>query len=230
MNIYGISDLHLSSVNPKPMDVFGDKWSGHWEKIKSDWRQKVRDEDIVLIPGDISWALTLSEALPDILDISSMPGKKILSRGNHDYWWSSYAKMRREFPEDIEIIQNSSIELENYLICGTRGWILPGDERFGHEDEKIYKRELERLRLSLTKASNDSSKPILVMLHYPPFNERKEPSEFIDLMGKYNVKSCIYGHLHGESLKGVTEGNMYGINFYMVSCDYLDFKLRIIEQ
>lgn len=226
MKIFAISDLHLSGNNNKPMDIFGKNWINHWEKIKIHWSEKVAEEDAVLIPGDISWALTLDEAMVDILDISSMPGKKILTRGNHDYWWASPSKMRKVFPESIGIIQNDFIDIGDFLICGTRGWILPGDERFSMEDRKIHSRELIRLDLSLSKASAASLKPIIVMLHYPPFDENGQPSDYVGLMEKYNVKTCIYGHLHGEGLKNVTEGVFCGIDFYMVSCDYTDFKLR----
>lgn len=228
MNIYAISDLHLSNANPKPMDIFGDNWKDHWNKIKNDWLEKVKEGDIILIPGDISWALTLDEALLDLIEISKMPGRKILSRGNHDYWWSSPAKMRKALPHDMEIVQNDFIETEEFLICGTRGWILQGDERFDENDSKIFNREIIRLGLSLSKASSCSDKPIIVMMHFPPFNEKKEPSEFIEVMNNYNVKYCVYGHLHGESLKNVREGVHHNINFIMASCDYLNFRLKRI--
>lgn len=228
MRIFAIGDLHLSGANSKPMDIFGENWINHWEKIKTDWNDKVKDDDYVLIPGDISWALTFDEAMADILAIAEMPGRIILSRGNHDYWWSSLSKMRKVFPDNIQVIQNDYIEAGEYLICGTRGWILPGDERFGEEDGKIYSRELIRLGLSLSKAEGFSKKPVIVMLHYPPFNEKGEISDFMSLMGKYNVAICIYGHLHGEGLRNVREGEFEGIRYCMVSCDYLNFKLREI--
>lgn len=228
MNIYGISDLHLSSSNPKPMDVFGEKWANHWDKIKADWIENVREDDIILIPGDISWALRLDEALLDINAISKMPGKKVLLEGNHDYWWQSASKIRKNLPDNMEIIQNDFYDVGDFYICGSRGWMLPGDERFKDKDLKIYNRELIRLNLSLTSASSASDKQIIVMMHFPPFNEKWEPSEFIDIMKKYNVSKCIYGHLHGESTKNVFEGNFQGIEFYMVSCDHLNFKLKKI--
>ena len=228
MNIFSISDLHLSKANLKPMDIFGQNWLGHWSKIKEDWIEKVKQEDVILIPGDISWALTLDEALEDLLDISLLPGRKVLTRGNHDYWWASPLKLRKSLPLNMQIIQNDFIDIGDFIICGTRGWILPEDDRFGGEDSKIFNREIIRLNLSLSKAASFSDKPIIVMIHFPPFNEKREPSEFIKVMSKYNVKTCIYGHLHGESLKNVQEGVYYNIQFLMVSCDYLDFKLKKI--
>lgn len=228
MSVYAISDLHLSTANPKPMDIFGGNWTNHWEKIKYDWSKRVKDNDIVLIPGDISWALTLEDALPDILEISNMPGKKILTRGNHDYWWESPSKIRKILPGDMQIIQNDSIDIGNYNVCGTRGWILPEDDRFGDSDAKIFGRELIRLELSLSHASAFSNKDIIVMIHYPPFNEKNYNSAFLDILKKYNVKTCVYGHLHSESLKTAKEGVYNGIEFFVVSCDYLDFKLKKI--
>lgn len=228
MDIYAISDLHLSFSNPKPMDIFGDKWVNHWDKIKTDWTEKVREDDLVLIPGDISWALRLEGALLDIMEISKLPGRKVLLEGNHDYWWQSASKVRKCLPGNMEIIQNDYTKAGDFYICGSRGWMLPDDNRFGEKDLKIYKRELIRLNLSLSSVCAAPGKQIIVMMHFPPFNERWEPSEFIDIMKKYNVSKCVYGHLHGESAKNVFEGNFKGIEFYMVSCDHLNFKLKKI--
>jgi uncharacterized protein len=228
MNIFSISDLHLSKVNPKPMDKFGLNWINHWDKIKENWLKEANPSDIVLIPGDISWALTLEEAMPDILEIAQMPGKKIFVQGNHDYWWESAAKIRKAVPDSVDIIQNDFISIGEFNVCGSRGWMLPEDDRFESKDLKIYNRELIRLELSLSKAAQANEKPIIVMMHFPPFNDEGVISGFIDVMRKYNVKICVYGHLHGESLKNVTLGSHCGIDFYMVSCDYLDFKLKRI--
>lgn len=228
MNIYAISDLHLSAAKPKPMDIFGYNWKNHWEKIKHDWVRRVSDGDAVLIPGDISWAIRLQGAVPDLQDISELPGRKILTEGNHDYWWQSASKVRSVLPEGMQIIQNDHTDCGDFSICGTRGWILPGDGRIGEGDMKIFRRELIRLELSLKSAACSSDKGIIAMLHFPPFNEKGEPSEFVDVLRRYNVKKCVYGHLHGESLKNVFEGLYGGIEFYMVSCDFLDFKLKKI--
>lgn len=228
MNIYAISDLHLSKGTDKPMDIFGSRWVNHWEKIQTHWQQKVNEDDVVLIPGDISWGINLEEAMPDLLDISYMPGKKILLEGNHDYWWSSPTKLRSVLPCGMEIIQNDFIDIGAFLVCGSRGWLLPGDDRFEERDEKIYRRELIRLELSLSKAASFSAKPIICMMHYPPFNQKHEPSGFIDIMKKYNVECCIFGHLHGAYIRDVPEGAVGGINFHMVSCDYLNFEPKRI--
>lgn len=230
MSIFTISDLHLSKVNPKPMDIFGVEWANHWQRIRCSWLEQVAENDIVLIPGDISWAMTLEEALPDILDIAELPGRKIFVKGNHDYWWSSVSKMRSIFPPGIEVIQNDFVDTQDFNICGTRGWLLPGDERFQQSDLKVFNREIARLELSLSAASRHSDKEIITMIHYPPLNDRNESSAFIDMMKKYNVKMCVYGHLHGESLKNVKEGMVDGIEFVMASCDYLGFKLKKICQ
>jgi len=228
MSIFAISDLHLSKSKPKPMDIFGPNWTNHWDKIKSHWKTDIREEDTVLIPGDISWAMNLDEALEDLLEISELPGRKILIQGNHEYWWQSPTKIRKVLPPGMEIIQNDYVDIGDFLVCGTRGWMLPGDDRFGEKDLKIFKRELIRLELSLSKGSSASDKPIIVMIHYPPIDEKGAASEFVSVMKKYNAKICIYGHLHGESLKSVTEGFVEGIEFFMVSCDYLDFKPKKI--
>ena len=228
MSIFAISDLHLSKSNPKPMNIFGEKWDNHWDKIKNDWMNVVKENDTVLVPGDISWAMTIEEALLDIQDISNMPGRKIFIQGNHDYWWQSASKVRKILTHNTEIIQNDFIDIGDFLICGTRGWLMPGDERFQEKDNKIFKRELIRLEMSLSKASSISSKEIIVMIHFPPFNVKEGNYEFIDIMKKYNVKICVYGHLHGDGINNVFEGFYSNIEFYMVSCDYLDFKLKRI--
>ncbi|KPU44063.1 3',5'-cyclic adenosine monophosphate phosphodiesterase CpdA [Oxobacter pfennigii] len=226
MKIYAISDLHLSKSDPKPMNIFGNAWTDHWHKIRYDWRNKVNTDDVVLIPGDISWAITLEGALPDLLEIGELPGKKILIKGNHDYWWESPTKIRNILSHNMFIIQNDFIDIGEYNVCGTRGWLLPEDDRFKKDDEKIYKRELLRLEMSLNKAVKASDKPIIVMIHYPPVNEKNSISEFVHIMKRFDVLACVYGHLHGESLKNTMEGSIEGIDFYNVSCDYLDFSLK----
>lgn len=228
MSIYGISDLHLSFSDPKPMDIFGSRWTNHWDKIKASWMENIKEDDIILIPGDISWALKLDGALLDLAEISKMPGEKVLLQGNHDYWWQSASKIRKVLPDNMKIIQNDFTDAGDFYICGSRGWMLPGDERFKEKDLKIYNRELIRLNLSLSLAASVSDKPIIAMLHFPPFNEKNEPSEFIDIMKKYNVRKCLYGHLHGESTRNAFEGDFQGIEFFMVSCDYLNFNLKKI--
>lgn len=228
MTVFAIGDLHLSSVNPKPMDVFGEEWINHWGKISSYWMDNVSDTDYIIIPGDISWAIKLDEAIPDLVKISNMPGKKILLQGNHDYWWSSPSKIRKILPENMEIIQNDFVDIVDFYVCGSRGWSLPGDERFSESDDKIYKRELIRLELSLSKAAAALDKPIIVAMHFPPFDENGKPSLFVDIMKKYNVVSCVYGHLHSYGTEKAFEGIYDGIEFHLVSCDYIGFKPKKI--
>lgn len=229
MKIFAISDLHLPGGQVKPMDIFGDHWIDHWERIKSNWIDKVSPCDIVLIPGDISWAMTLDEALTDLDDIGALPGRKIMVKGNHDYWWSSITRLRERSHESIYVIQNDSLMLEdmpNLAFCGTRGWTAPGTKEFTEHDEKIFNRELNRLRLSLDAANNADE--IIVLLHFPPFDDQGQESDFCNLIRQYPVKHVVFGHLHGDSLKGVIEGEIGGLTYHLVSCDYLDFDPKLI--
>lgn len=226
--IYAIGDLHLSFSTNKPMKVFGDNWYNHYNKIKKDWEAKVTDDDLVLIPGDISWAMKLNEAKKDMDFITKLPGRKMLIRGNHDYWWSSLNKVSNMFRE-LEFIQNNCIIYNNIAICGTRGWICPNKTKFTKDDEKLYNREVNRLEIALNsiKQSVDS---IYVMTHFPPTNDILESSEFTRLYEKYNVDKVIYGHLHGKkSFKMGLQGIRNNVEYILVSCDYLDFKLKLIS-
>lgn len=226
MKVFAISDLHLSGHTPKPMSIFGEHWKGHWDKIRLDWKGRVDKNDVVLIPGDISWAMTLDEATVDLNEIGELPGKKIIIRGNHDYWWSSISRVRETVDPSIIPLQNNSIKYRNIWFCGTRGWPSPGSREYSEHDEKIFNRELIRLELSLKSVKDGDS--IVVLMHYPPFNDRGEATEFIELMQNYRVKHVAFGHLHGDSLKNVIEGYIEGINFHLVSCDYLEFRLKEI--
>lgn len=205
------------------MDVFGEKWSNHEDKIFNNWRQIVKDDDLVLLPGDISWALKLEEAYYDLKRIDELPGLKIVTKGNHDYWWQGPKKLRELNLESITFLQNTSYVYRNIGIGGSRGWISEDSEGFDSHDEKIFNRELNRLKLSL--ASIDSSVDIkIAMLHYPPFNMDSNPNKFVDIMKEYDVDICIYGHLHAEGHRFVVEDEIDGIQFYCVSSDYIDFK------
>ncbi|TYQ17669.1 UNVERIFIED_CONTAM: hypothetical protein Cloal_0027 [Acetivibrio alkalicellulosi] len=229
MSIFAISDLHLSHSINKPMDIFGERWSHYMEKIKSNWEQSVTDKDYVFIPGDISWATYLEQSISDFSFIEQLPGRKIISKGNHDYWWSTMNKLE-EFLESnnfktIDFMHNNSFNIEEFIICGTRGWKCPGDDGFGQEDKKIYERELKRLELSLKSIKKSSEKEnIIVMMHYPPFNSSKESTGFVEIMGEYSVKKCFYGHLHGSGFSIAVEGEIEGIDFKLVSSDYLNFN------
>lgn len=231
MSIYVIADLHLSFKSPKPMNIFGDNWDNHEQKIKQNWIEKVKEDDIVVLPGDFSWAMSLSDAYLDFKYLNELPGKKILLKGNHDYWWTTLKKMKEFLQQhnlnNIDFIYNNSYCCENYIITGTRGWSLIDL----NGTQKILNRELIRLELSLkegiTKYGKD--KQILVFMHYPPITKdiliNNQQSKFLELMKKYNVKMCMYGHLHSRSHKDAVEGNIQGIEFKLVSGDYLDFKL-----
>ena len=232
MSIFAIADLHLSFANPKPMNIFGDNWTNHENKIKEDWMNKVTDNDLVILPGDFSWAMNLEDTYIDCEFLNNFPGRKILLKGNHDYWWNSLTKLNNFIKENnfekIDFLYNNSYEFDGKIIAGTRGWnLIPNEEN----DETIIKRELIRLELSITEGIKKfgDNKEIIVCMHYPPTNKvLLENSEFLKIMQKYNVKSCIYGHLHGEAHKEAIEGNVGGIDIKLVSADYLDFKLKKI--
>jgi uncharacterized protein len=228
MSIFAISDLHLAFSVYKPMDVFGGRWNDYMDKIKNEWLVSVLGNDTVIIPGDISWATYLEQAYEDFKFIDSLPGMKIISKGNHDYWWTTLKKLENYIKDNnfktISFMHNRNYEVENTLICGTRGWKCPGEDSFSTEDRKIYLREVQRLELSLKGTENSEDQEIIAAMHYPPFNPKGEKSDFIDVMKLYKVKTCIYGHLHGESCKNAIEGYYEGINFICVSADKLNFK------
>ncbi len=222
MSLYAISDLHLSFNVDKPMDIFGDKWALHERKIESNWNRLITDEDTVLIAGDISWGMKESESKDDLNWINNLPGRKIISKGNHDYWWGSISKLNSSY-DKIKFIQNNFYTYKDYAICGTRGWICPGSDKFTEKDKKIYDRELIRLELSLSEALKNGYEKFIVMIHYPPVNEKFQKSGFLEIFEKYKVKKVIYGHLHGmteDKLASELNGN---IEYIMTSCDYLDF-------
>lgn len=222
MSLYAISDLHLSFNVDKPMDIFGDKWALHERKIESNWSNLITDEDTVLIAGDISWGMKESESKDDLNWINNLPGRKIISKGNHDYWWGSISKLNSSY-DKIKFIQNNFYTYKDYAICGTRGWICPGSDKFTEKDKKIYDRELIRLELSLSEAVKNGYEKFIVMIHYPPVNEKFQESGFLEIFEKYKVKKVIYGHLHGmteDKLASELNGN---IEYIMTSCDYLDF-------
>lgn len=228
MALYAISDLHLALSIDKPMDVFGNRWAEYMGRLGKNWCSMITDEDHVIVPGDISWATYLDQAYEDFRFIHELPGRKIISKGNHDYWWTTRSKLDKFLGENgfdsISFMHNNSYCVGGDVICGTRGWEMPGEVGFGAEDEKIFKRELQRLELSLKDAMAAApGRRIIVALHYPPFNSKGEFSGFMDIMKKYDVKLCIYGHLHGEACKDAIEGCHDGITFRLVSADHLSF-------
>jgi len=229
MRIFAIGDLHLSLSSDKPMDVFGSNWDNHSERVAQAWKDAVEPNDLVLIPGDISWAMQLKDAEADIRFIGDLPGRKVIMRGNHDYWWNSVSKVRSILPKDMWALQNDAVELENVVIAGSRGWMCPGSAGFdGEEDKRIYEREVLRLELSLSKA--EKGKPVIGMLHYPPFNERRQPSGFTELFEKYGVKTVVYGHLHGKSCRNAFEGERNGVEYILCSADHLEFNPKLIAE
>jgi predicted phosphohydrolase len=209
------------------MDIFGPVWDNYIDSIVSDWKERVSDEDVVLIAGDISWAMKLEDAKPDLDFISSLPGKKIIIRGNHDYWWKSISSVRSLLGDNFFALQNDHVTLDNIIFCGTRGWQVP-ERNPNKEDEKIYKREVMRLQLSLESAKKEQKKTgfkIVCLMHYPPFNSRLQESEFTKLFKKYEVNAVVYGHLHGTNCrnKGIIE--IASIPYYLTSCDQVKNKL-----
>ncbi|WP_405380255.1 metallophosphoesterase [Phascolarctobacterium sp.] len=229
MHIYAIGDLHLSGEPPaKPMEIFGEHWLGHKEKIKANWLATVTDEDTVIVCGDISWAMGLANAAEDLHWLAQLPGRKLLLRGNHDYWWSSLAKMQQMYGDAFEFIQNDCLLAGTTAICGTRGWVLPSAEGFTEDDEKIYKREAIRLEMSLQAAQKLQPERIICALHYPPLFAADERTLFTDLMEKYGVTNCVYGHIHGENHVLTFEGERDGVTYKLVSCDTQGFQLTKI--
>jgi hypothetical protein len=225
--IYAIADLHLDATKNKPMDIFGIEWENHEQKIFQNWIKNVRNDDLVLIPGDISWALKLEEAKVDLMKINDLPGQKVLIKGNHDYWWNSVAKLNSLGLNTLHFLKNDSYLYQGIAVAGTRAWSSKDSELFTEDDLKIYNRELMRLENSLKTIPN-SAKFKIAMLHYPPFDLNLKPNDFFEIMKKYSVDICVYGHLHSQGHKLAVEGDINGIVCHLVSSDYLDFKLKKI--
>ncbi|MBQ8295961.1 MAG: metallophosphoesterase [Clostridia bacterium] len=227
MNIYAISDLHLSATADKPMDVFGGNWEGHFEKIKSDWLATVQEEDVVLIAGDISWAMKLSDALVDLRSLADLPGKKVFIRGNHDYWWNGITKLRAAAPNDSFVfLQTDAVKIGGYVIVGSRGWTCPGSPDYTEQDQKLYLREAERFRLAFKDAEKlvEEGDKTIAMIHYPPFSLKTEETLFTQLFQENGVEKAVFGHIHGAAYFPLkTERN--GVQYILTSCDKAAFKL-----
>jgi uncharacterized protein len=223
--IYAISDLHLSFENPKPMDIFGEEWSNHADAVARNWDSIVGEEDAVLIAGDTSWAMRLTEAIPDLSFIAKRPGKKYLIRGNHDYWWDrqSTNKIQRMVDPSIKLLHGTSTVIDGVGIAGTRGWRLEdaASDDPDQGDLKIHNRELVYLRRSLASLPQDIDTRI-AMLHYPPFDVNLEPNDFRSVLEEYRVDILIYGHIH--STASYLEGDIGGIAYYLTSVDHIGFK------
>lgn len=239
MRIFAIGDLHLPGGDMKPMDVFGPHWENHFDRISEDWRARVAQDDIVLIPGDISWAMQLSKALEDLRMIAQLPGRILILRGNHDYWWNSLTQLRCSLPENIHAVQNDAFDAGEVVFCGTRGWTIPPagaacslNHPPASQDEKLYRREAMRLEMSLQAASRMAQgRPVFAMMHYPPLlpEYAKGGTEFTRLMTQYGVKRCVYGHLHGPSVQRGYNGMYNDVQYDLVSCDALEFRLKEVS-
>lgn len=231
MSIFSIADLHLSQTTNKPMDKFGSRWTNHTEKLIKRWNAVVTDKDTVIVPGDISWGISLDEALEDLLLIEKLPGKKLIGKGNHDYWWGTLTKMKQFLEENnittIDFLYNNAYEVEDYIVCGTRGWYV--EEKLQNEKnadyDKIVNRENLRLEMCIKEAEQlrgDSDKQILVYFHFPPVFKNFVCREFVDTLKKHNITNCYFGHMHGQyNVPRTTE--FEGVRFNLISSDFLDF-------
>ena len=238
MAIYAMADLHLSlSIPDKSMTVFGAGWDNYIERINDNWRSVVGEDDTVIVSGDISWATKLSETEKDFAFLSSLPGRKLLCRGNHDYWWTTISKMEEFFASNgydgIEIVRTNVVEADGCLISGTRGWMLPGDGEFKEQDRKIYDREIARLKLcfaEMDKADPAREKKRIIMLHYPPITRFAHPTDFTSVISEGGADICVYGHLHGRAHDKIYTGIEFdGCSYYCIAGDYLKFMpMRIV--
>jgi len=227
MRLFAIADPHLSKAQPKPMSIFGGAWAGHPEAFFDGWLSVVGDDDVVLIPGDISWAMRLDEAMLDLRDIAALPGKKVIMRGNHDYWWPSISKLRKALPAGIHALQNDALAVDGVVVAGTRGWITPGSRGFTAEDERIYQRELERLALSLAAARRLEGRYRAVMLHFPPTNTRLEPNGFTALIRAYRPDALVFGHVHGDE---PVLDELGDVDVHFVAADALAFVPALLAE
>ena len=227
MRLFAIGDLHMPGGDDKPMDVFGSQWDRHFFRIAEAWRETVGEEDTVLIPGDISWAMQLEDAIPDLREIAALPGKKILCKGNHEYWWSSLTRVRAALPEKMTALQFDAVDAGPCVVCGTRGWNYPTERNpLPAEDEKIFHREAQRLEMALERAEKIADgRAVLVMMHFPPRMEEDPQTLFTDILEAHtSVKTVVYGHLHGPAFAAGFAGECRGIRYYPVSCDGIDFR------
>lgn len=237
MAIYALADLHLSlSIPDKSMEVFGSSWKDYILKVRMNWESKVTDSDTVLIPGDISWATYVTDAEDDFRFISELPGRKLLSRGNHDFWWTTMKKMEEFLKEkgitNLEFVRTNVIPVEDALITGTRGWMIETKDSIdGTDNRKIYEREKLRIKMCLdeiNKADPEHAKKHIMMIHYPPVTAKRDFTEFAHMMAEGGIDICVYGHLHGKAHKKVFEGDFEGTRFVCASADYTGFDPVLI--
>lgn len=229
MSLYAIGDLHFSNSVNKPMNIFGANWECHQEKIIKSWTENVKKDDTVLILGDTSWASNLIEVKADLDILNSLNGEKIFIKGNHDYWWTTVTSLNKLY-DDMKFLQTNFYTYKDYAICGGRGWICPNKFKFDEKDEKIYKREVNKIKLSISEAKKRGYEKIIVITHYPPTNDELEDSLFTKLYEEYNVEKVIYGHLHGEeSFKMGLKGFRNNVEYILASCDFTNFNLVKIK-
>ena len=237
MSVFAMADLHLSSSVNKPMDIFGARWTDYMCKIAKNWSSIVTDDDTVIIPGDITWAIDYKEALEDFKFIDNLPGKKLIGKGNHDYWWGTMAKNRNFVVSNnfksIDFLYNNAYRVEDYIICGTRGWYVDEKLQSGNtkdvEYEKIVSREAQRLKISLNEAIKlrENNEQILVFFHFPPVFNNFVCDEFVEILLEYGIKNCYFGHIHGTY--NIPRSLEYkGITFTLISSDYCNFVPMII--
>lgn len=241
MRIFAISDLHLSFSGAKPMDVFGPWWSGHWSRVEAAWRELVGAEDVVCLPGDFSWALRPEEVRTELSWLGSLPGRKVLVRGNHDYWWGSISKVRSLLPKGVYALQNDCVRLGDAVFAGTRGWVDPTlsfDSFSGHgvmgeegrtldgleEDRKIYLRELGRMETSLGAMSRHEGFRV-ALVHFPPIDPSLVSTEMTALFEKYRVGAVVFGHVHRQKETDFANpfGVLNGVRYYLASADFVNF-------
>ncbi|OJU15875.1 MAG: serine/threonine protein phosphatase [Clostridiales bacterium 43-6] len=227
MSLFAIADLHLSLGTDKPMDVFKG-WTDYISRLEKNWRAIVKEQDVVVIPGDISWAMRLSETVKDFALIHSLPGKKLFLKGNHDYWWATMQKMQKFLIENgftsIDFVHNNAVAYENYAICGTRGWFFDAKDH----NEKVILREAARLQASIDAAKARNLIPV-VFLHYPPVTKDQVCDEIFSVLVNEKIERCYYGHIHGAGCYNAVNGIYEGVKFSLVSCDFLEFlPLKIL--
>ncbi len=228
MALFVIGDTHLSLSVNKPMDVFGG-WQNYMQRLEENWKAVVQPEDTVVIPGDVSWGMSMEEAKADFTFLHQLPGKKILMKGNHDYWWTTRSKMDKFFEENqfttLTVLHNSSISAEGVSLCGSRGWMF---EQGQEHDKKLITRECGRIRASLQDAKRFGEQEKILFLHYPPIFMQDSIPEFLELMQEYGVKRCYYGHIHSQGCRYAFQGDWNGVHLEMISADFLRFTPKKI--